>query len=236
MLSRFILFYLVMQLTGSPLLGILAIVALYLLIDYQFTGFFRRGIRAVRMNSEIARLKREVALNPHNAASLSDIGRLLVMRKKEGAALPYLERAYERLSDSEETTYYLGLAYLGIGRQQQGEALVLKSLEMNPRFRYGEPALRLAEYYAAQGRAEEAKVRFDQFFSIHSSSSEGYYKFGRFQLQVGNIGRAVESFRKAIEVFKLSPSFKRREDRLWAYKARYHLGRVRLAYPGTHTP
>lgn len=236
MLSRFFLFYIIMQLTGSPFFAILVILGLYLVLDYQFTGFARRGIRAVRMNSEIAGLKREVAINPHNVAALSDIGRLLVMRKKEGAALPYLERAYERLSESEETTYYLGLAYLGAGRQQQGEALILKALEMNPRFRYGEPALRLAEYYAAQGRMEEAKSRFDQFFSIHSSSSEGYYKFGLFQLQIGNIGRAVESFRKAIEVFKLSPSFKKREDRLWAYKARYHLGRARLAYPRTHTP
>lgn len=236
MLSRFILFYIVMALTGSPLLAILVIVALYLMLDYQFTGFARRGIRAVRMNSEIASLKRELALNPHNAAALSDVGRLLVMRKKEGAALPYLERAYERLSESEETTYYLGLACLGTGNKERGEALVLKALEINPRFRYGDPALRLAEYYASQGRIEEAKARFDQFFSIHSSSSEGYYKFGLFQLQVGNVGRAVESFRKAIEIFKLSPSFKKREDRLWAYKARYHLGRVRLAYPGSHAP
>ncbi len=236
MLSRFFLFYIIMQLTGSPFFAVLVIIGLYLALDYQFTGFFRRGIHIVRINSEIAGLKREVALNPHNVAALSDIGRLLVMRKKERAALPYLEAAYERLSDLEETIYYLGLAYLGAGRPQRGEALILKALEMNPRFRYGEPALRLAEYYAAQGRMEEAKVRFDQFFSIHSSSSEGYYKFGLFQLQIGNVGRAVESFRKAIEVFKLSPSFKKREDRLWAYKARYHLGRVRFAYPRTHTP
>ena len=236
MLSRFLIFYLIMQLTGSPLLAILVIIGLYLVLDYQFTGFFRRGIKVVRMNSEIAGLKREVALNPHNVAALSDIGRLLVMRKKENSALPYLERAYDRLFESEETTYYLGLAYLHTGRQKEGEALILKALEMNPRFRYGDPALRLAEYYAAQGRAEEAAARFDQFFSIHSSSSEGYYKFGLFQLHLGNIGRAVEAFRKAIEVFKLSPSFKKREDRLWAYKARYYLGRVRLAYPRAHTP
>lgn len=234
MLSRFFLFYLLMYLTGSPFFAVLVIIALYLLLDYQFTGFMRRGFGAIRIASEIAGLKKEIALNPHNAAALSDIGRLLVMRRKESQALPYLEQAYERLSESEETTYYLGLAYLKTGQEGRGEALLLKTLEMNPRFRYGEPALRLAEHYAEKKKITEALAKFDQFFSIHSSSSEGYYKFGRLQLQIGNIGRAIESFQKAIEVFKLSPSFKKREDRLWAYKARYHLGKARLAHSGTH--
>ncbi len=145
------------------------------------------------------------------------------MRSKGHQALPYLERAYERLSDTEETTYYLGLAFLATGRETEGETLILKALEKNPKFRYGEPALRLAEYYARKGRKEEAQAFFDRFFSIHSSSPEGYYKFGQFQLQIGNRTGAAESFRRAIEIFKLSPSFKKRQDRLWAYKARFHL-------------
>ncbi|MBI3802251.1 MAG: tetratricopeptide repeat protein [Nitrospirae bacterium] len=229
MLSRFFIFYIITLLTGSPLLAILVIVGLYFALDYQFTGFFRRGVEIFRLESEISGLKREIALNPHNVASLSDLGRLLVMRGKGRQGLPYLERAYERLSDSEETTYYLGLASIASGDEPRGEALILKALQKNPKFRYGEPALRLAEYYAARGRNNEAQDYFDRFFSIHSSSPEGYYKFGLFQLQIGNVSRAVESFRKAIEVFKLSPSFKRRQDRLWAYKARFHLGKTRLA-------
>ena len=231
MLSRFFIFYLITLLTGSPLFALLVIVALYLAIDYQFTGVLRRGVQIFRMESEISELRREVTLNPHNAASLSDLGRLLVMRGKAREALPYLERAYERLSDTEETTYYLGLALLAAGAPR-GEALILRALEKNPKFRYGEPALRLAEYYARTGRAEEAQVYFDRFFAIHSSSPEGYYKFGRFQLQLGRPAEAAESFRRAIEVFKLSPSFKRRQDRLWAVKARFHLGKARLAASG----
>lgn len=223
MLSRFLIFYVVMLFTGSPLLAILVILGIYLAFDYQFTGFLRRGVQIFRLESEISGLKKVVALNPHNAAALSDLGRLLVMRGKEHQALPYLERAYERLSDTEETTYYLGLAFLAAGRESEGEALILKALEKNPKFRYGEPALRLAEYYGRKGRTEEAQTFFDRFFSIHSSSPEGYYKFGQFQLQVGNRAGAAESFRKAIEIFKLSPSFKKRQDRLWAYKARFHL-------------
>lgn len=232
MLSRFFIFYIVTLLTGSPLFALLVIVGLYLALDYQFTGFFRRGIEIFRLESEISGLKREVALNPHNAASLSDLGRLLVMRGKAREALPYLERAYERLSDSEETAYYLGLALIGSGDEKRGEELILKALALNPKFRYGEPALRLAEHYAARRRIDEAQAYFDRFFSIHSSSPEGYYKYGLFRLQIGNVSGAVESFRKAVEVFKLSPSFKKRQDRLWALKARLHLGKTRLASPG----
>ncbi len=232
MLSRFFIFYIVTLLTGSPLLALLVILGLYLAIDYQFTGVLRRGVNIFRLESEIAGLRREIALNPHNASALNDIGRLLVMRGKEREALPYLERAYERLSDSEETRYYLGLASLATGSEPRGAELILKAIEKNPKFRYGEPALRLAEYYARKGRSDEAQVYFDRFFSIHSSSPEGYYKLGRFQLQIGRPAQAVESFRKAIEIFKLSPSFKKRQDRLWAYKARFHLGKARFAASG----
>lgn len=223
MFSRFFIFYIVTLLTGSPLFALLVILGLYLAIDYQFTGVLRRGVQIFKMESEISELRRKVALNPHNAAALSDLGRLLVMRGKARDALPILERAYERLSDTEETTYYLGLASLATGRKAEGERLVLKALEKNPKFRYGEPALRLAEHYARTGRPDEAQTYFDRFFAIHSSSPEGYYKFGQFQLQTGNRAGAAESFRKAIEIFKLSPSFKKRQDRLWAYKARFHL-------------
>lgn len=223
MLLRVFIFYIITMLTGSPFFALLVIIGLYLALDYQFTGFLRRGVQVYRLESEISGLRREVALNPHNAAALSDLGRLLVMRNKAHQALPYLERAYERLSDTEETTYYLGLAFLATGRETEGETLILKALEKNPKFRYGEPALRLAEYYARKGRKEEAQAFFDRFFSIHSSSPEGYYKFGQFQLQIGNRTGAAESFRRAIEIFKLSPSFKKRQDRLWAYKARFHL-------------
>ncbi len=233
MLSRFFIFYIVTLLTGSPLFALLVILGLYLAIDYQFTGVLRRGVQIFRMESEISDLKKEVALNPHNAASLSDLGRLLVMRGKERAALPYLERAYERLSDSEETNYYLGLALLSTRHEARGEKLILNALEKNPKFRYGEPALRLAEYYARAGRTKEAESYFDRFFAIHSSSPEGYYKYGRFLLQIGQPAQAMESFRKAIEVFKLSPSFKKRQDRLWAYKARFQLGKTKLAASNT---
>lgn len=232
MLLRFFLFYMITRLTGSPLLAIIVIVGLYFLLDYQFTGFFGRGLEIFRQESEIARLKREIALNQHNAPALSDLGRLLVIRGKARQGLPYLERAYERLSDSEETIYYLGLAALATGDEKRGEALVLEALEKNPKFRYGEPALRLAEYYAEKRRVADAQIFFDRFFSIHSSSPEGYYKFGLFQLQVGNVSRAVDSFRKAIEIFKLSPSFKRKQDRLWAFKARLYLGKARFASSG----
>ena len=221
MLSRFFLFYLITTITGSPLFALCVILALYVALDYQFTGIIRRGMGIFQMETEIAQLKRDIALNPHNAAAMNDIGRLLVMRGREGAALVYFEKAYERLSDLAETNYYLGLAYMGTGNEGMGEAKIKKALEINPKTRYGEPALRLAEYYAKNGRVNEARALFDQFFSIHSSSPEGHYKFGLLQNRMGDRASAIEHFSKAIEVSHLSPSFKRREERLWVMKARY---------------
>lgn len=227
MISRFFLFYLITWITGSPFFALGVILALYIALDYQFTGLIRQGMALLKMESEIASLHREVTLNPHNVASLSDLGRLLVMRGRAEKALPYLKKAYERLADSAETNYYLGLAHLKTGESARGETEIVRALEINPRFRYGEPALHLAEHYSRQGRTEEARTRFEQFFSIHSSSPEGYYRFGGFELQCGHRAAAIEGFRKAIEVSHLSPPFKKRTERLWVMKARYALIKAR---------
>jgi len=223
MLTRALIFYLVTRLTGSPIAALAVLIGLYLAFDYQVTGFLRRGLATVRRGGEITELKRVVALNPHNAAALSDLGRLLVIGNKAREASDYLQRAYARLSDTAETTYYLGLAQLRCGQAAEGEALILKALQINPRFRYGEPVLRLAEYYAATGRSDAAGNFFERFFSIHASSVEGHYKCGLFRMRLGDASRAETHFQKAVAAFDLSQAFKKREERLWAYKARYRL-------------
>lgn len=217
------LFFIITFLTGSPVFAIVVIVILYLALDYQFVGFSRHWLRAFRRGSEIRSLARTLSVNPHDAAARSDLGRLLVDARRYTEAVSHLEPAMERMSETAETPCYLGLAYLWTGKVAEGEALIRSALEKDPKFRYGEPYLRWGEYLLSAGRAAEAAEALEKFRSIHTSSVEGFYRLGEAYRRSGEPGKAGSAYRSALDMFRRSPGYKRRAERLWAWKTRLRL-------------
>jgi len=217
------LFFLITLLTGSPVFALLVILAVYLALDYQFIGISRRLFGRFRRASAIRALDRELSVNPHDATARRDLGRLLVESRRFTDAIPHLEKAMERMPDSDETVSDLGLAYLWTGKVPEGENLIRQALERSPKLRYGEPYLRWGEFLLRQGRAGDAAERLEHFRSIFSSSVEGNYLLGVAYQRTGDRTKAVASYRTALEMFKRSPRYKRREERLWAWKTRARL-------------
>jgi len=211
------------MLTGSPVIAILVILALYLALDYQFVGISRGLFKRVRRSGAIRTYQKDLSINPHDAAARRDLGRLLVESGRYPEAIPHLKKALERIPDSEEAACDLGLAYMWTGRVSEGEGLVRQALSQNPKFRYGDPYLRWGEYLLHAGRPTEAADRLEHFRSIFSSSVEGHYLLGKAYLQSGDKAKALTAFRAALDMFRRSPGYKRREERVWAWKARYRL-------------
>src|SRR5215831_19886558 len=158
--------------TGNPVLA-LVIVALVSLAGY---GYLSARIfqvpRAVRRWLTVRELDRTVRTNPHDATAHADLGRLLVDAGWPSRALPHLEAAYARAPEVTETVYYLGAARLRLGDEGGGRSLVEEALARDPRIRYGEPYLRLGDYYLDRGRAAEALVHLERFVGMHASSVE----------------------------------------------------------------
>ncbi len=219
MFRNLLLFSILTMLTGNPLIALLILVAFYLAVDIRYFGISRKLLNLVHDEATIRDLKRQVAINPSNASALENLGRLCVIRKRYHASIRYLEQAMDRMEDSDEANYYLGLAYLKTGRGEEGLARINKALAINPRLLYGEPYLRLGEYYQDQGKLEDARTLLNKFTEIHSSSSEGFYQLGRLYLALGDHVKAREMFKKAYEVFRMSPWYKKKIDRPWAWKA-----------------
>ncbi len=217
------LFFIITFLTGNPIIALLVIVAIYLALDYQYVGLSRCLFRGVRRVSEIHALERVIAINPHDAAAHSDLGRLLVESRRYREAVSYLETAIKKLSESHETQCYLGLAYLWTGKVKDGEALIQVVLESNPKYRYGEPYLRWGKFLLKEGQSRRAVEILEKFHLIHSSSVEGYYLLGEAFRQGGDWEKASSAYRKALRVLKQSPRYKRRTERLWAWKVRFRL-------------
>ncbi len=222
-MRNLLLFFFFTFLTGSPIIAILLIVGIYLLLDYQYVGASRALVRTFRRGSEIRSLKHVLLINAHDAAARSDLGRLLVHARRHKEAVGHLEQAYERMHDSEETICFLGLAYLWTGKVEEGEKLILQALELNPKFRYGEPYLKWGEYLLDAGKNQEAVKILEKFGTIHTSSVEGNYLLGEAYRKIGDAGKAKSSYKTALDMFRRSPAYKRRQERPWYWKTRWRL-------------
>jgi tetratricopeptide (TPR) repeat protein len=96
----------------------------------------------------------------------------------------------------------------------------MHALELNPRFGYGEPHLRLGDYFFARGEQKEAIPHYEAFRDIYSSGIEGLYKLGECYLATGDREKGVEALREAVAAYRGAPWYRRQEERAWARKAR----------------
>ena len=228
-MEKLLFFGLLTWITGSPLLALVAVLLLSGLGYGYVSGGLFRAPRAIERWSAIRQLERAVATNPHDAAARADLGRLLVEAGRPARALPHLEAAAERAPEVAETAYYLGAACLGAGDLARGQLLIEHALAADPKLRYGEPHLALADYFLGHGRPAEALPHLERFTAIHASSVEGRYKLARAAFAAGTPARARAALDEAADVYRAAPSFKRREERLWRLKAAWLRRRVTAA-------
>ncbi len=222
-MSKIFLFYILTVLTRSPLLALLVIVALYFFFDRRFVGLLPDFSAPFRMRREIARLKREVMLNPHNAEALSDLGRDLVRMGKDREVVAFLERALPRMREIAETRFYLGLGCLRLGNLKKAEEHLQAVLKIDPRYGYGEAWLRLGDLKVLEKDLAGALESYQVFAGIHTSSSEGFFKMGEVCQGLGDPEKAKEYYSKALNAMRGSPPHKKRIDRPWFWKARIKL-------------
>jgi len=213
------LFAVLTWMTGNPVLA-LVVVLLVSAVTYGYlTARLFRVPRAIQRWLGIRELGRAVALNPHDATAQADLGRLLVEAGDPARALDHLEAAHTRAPEVAETTYYLGAARLRLGDEARGRPLIEEALARDPRLGYGEPHLRLGEYYLDHGQPAEAIVHLERFAEVHASSVEGQYKLARAYQVVGDAKRARDALDEAVRAYRGAPGFKRREERLWRLRA-----------------
>jgi len=228
--EKFFLFVLLSWITGNPLLALLAILLMSAGAYGYLTGRIFRLPRAVTRSRTIRELERAVRTNPHDAAARADLGRLLVEARRHREAVPHLEMAAARMPEVAETLYYLGAARLGAGDRDEGQPLIEEALARDPRLRYGEPHLTLGDYYLDRDPAR-AVPYLEELTALNVSSVEGRYKLARAYLAIAEPERARRALDDAIETYRGSPAFRRREERLWRLRAGWLRRKIGRAAP-----
>jgi tetratricopeptide (TPR) repeat protein len=218
-MGRFFLFALLTWITGNPLLAVLAIIALSLPGWWAGSRWAFRLNRRIRAWGEAGRLRRMLAVNPHDAKARTDLGAILTRQGRFREARAELEQALPRVDDLPEANYFLGLCLMNDAEVERGRTLVERALAINPKFGYGEPHLRLGDFHVERKEWELAMNRYRQATAIYGSSVEGWYKLGETLHEVGRREEARGALQEAVTSYRTAPWYRRSDDRPWKRRA-----------------
>lgn len=209
-----ILFGLLWLLLGNPFVAILVLLLVLYFVDRQFIGIFPSITRPFKRNSRLRAALQDVRERPFDMSAKQEAARLYMEKKRWSDAKRLLEEMMPGMEQSAEARCDLGICRVKTGELELGERDIRAALEMNPRVRYGEPYLRLAEALAPVD-TERAIEALRQFGDANSSSCELYYRLGRLYEMLGRKEQAKEAYREAQDVYRALPKYKRKTERRW---------------------
>ncbi|MFE5318989.1 tetratricopeptide repeat protein [Paenibacillus sp. NPDC056579] len=218
-MSKILLFFVLTMLTGSPIIAIIILLIVFYALERRFIGLTPSLFKPFQRARRLSKLRQELRLNPHLTTAKLDTARILIERKQFREAAGLLTEIMAVMEDSAEVRAELGICKLKLGEVQEGERLLLEALEMNPRIKYGEPYLRLAEAWA-DTEPDKAIRYLETFGTVNSSSCEAYYRLGELYNRLGKKEEARRAYRETVELYRGLPKYRRRFERRWALLAR----------------
>lgn len=215
---KFIGVLLLFRLVGNPFLAIFILLLILYFLDRRYVGIFPSITKPFKRMRQISKLRTTISLNPNDVSSKFDLARSLAERKKYREAKELLLQIEDRYEQSAEYWVELGHVNLKLGALEEGEAQMLRGLEINRKARYGQPYLWLAETFRHTNH-DKALQYVTQYQEIQSSSSEAYYLAGSMYKALGRSEDAKRAFEESTAVYRSLPKYKKRQERGWALRS-----------------
>lgn len=210
------LIYLILRFLGTPYFMIIIILILIYLFDRFFIGVFPNIFAPIKRRSTSKRLENELKINPANASNAMELGILYFNRKRYSKALEYLNKAYERIKDSDRLLLYRGMALVETGNKKEGIDNLKKAVEISEGTGYGLPYVYLlSNALENQGISrDERKLLQDKFWKY--ANAENLYRMGMMYKKHGDREKAREMFDNAIKEYSYCPKNLKKLHRRWA--------------------
>lgn len=219
-MGKFFLLYLIVRLSGHPLVAIIVIAIIYYIIDRRYIGLLPNIMKPFRRHSRMSNLKKQLSLNPHDMSARYDLATLYMERQQFDRALKLLEELSPSMKDSADVLYDIGFCHLSLGDLEKGERFITQALELNKGLRHGEPYIRLASAFA-QRDAAKALTYVQEASRYNFSSCEAYFRLGQVFTQLGDSVSARAAFQQCVDTYRALPKFRKRYERKWAVRARF---------------
>jgi tetratricopeptide (TPR) repeat protein len=220
MFSKYLLWLILSRLTGSPFATGVGLLLLWFVTDRFTLGVLPDPLRWVWRWQRERRLAHLLAQNPHDGRARLEWATLLVERRSYSKAVEVLKPVLARGDHEVNAVFVMGTACLGAGYHQQGEQLLDKVLTLSPAFRHGEAHLWLGRWRLARQDFAGAREALEQFVAERRGTVEGRVLLARALRGLGDDGAAALVEDQAWTEYVSSPSFHRRRERRWAWRAK----------------
>ena len=219
-MSKWFLWLGLTAVTGSPLLSLGLLVALWFVLDRFTLGILPDPLRAVLRWRRMGQLRRTLAQNPHDRAARFELADLLVAQRRFGAAVELLKANLEEGEDDAATLLLMGTACHGLGKHDQAELFLESAAEHQPDFRHGAILLERGRGLLQKGDAAAAKPQLQGFVTARRSTVEGRVLLANAHAALGEAAEAAKLREEAWREFAAAPRFQRRRERFWAWRAK----------------
>jgi len=216
--SKILSFFVLSSLLGSPWAAIALIIALSWALDRTTLRYLPGPWIAIRRALQRRRLAAAIAHNPHDFRTTLELGRLELDQRRFPQALALLEKAKDAYREDASVLVLHALARLGAG-DVAGADEVERLMTANPKLRFGEPWLDAATILIARKDAVRAKAMLERFLGQQPSNVKALHLLGRALRATGDAAGGSAAQEKAWHEYSTTPPFKRREFRVWAYRA-----------------
>ena len=212
-------FSLLWMLTGSPLTAGLVLLAAYAVADWYTFGFLRGVARAFDSWRRGNRLEHLLLLNPHDRKARADWGEILLSQRRWGKVLEVVTPVAQADPHDLAALYLLGVACLHQGKVEQGELFLEEVADTDAEFRRGEALLELGRARLARGD-KTAALPLAAFSKAHPHSVDGHFALSQAHALEGDPAAAQAARDRCWHEYTTSLPYQRRQDRLWAWRAR----------------
>jgi hypothetical protein len=208
------------RLTGSPVGSALALLIIWYAVDRFTIGLMPSPLRWISKWRYRQRLEKAILANPHDRRARLELAQLEVERGRGKRAMELLRPTFDAGADDIQSVFTMGQACLLEGHLSQGEKLLAHAEDMDPDFRLGEIHLVLgrarlkAKDYAGAQRALSTLVK------LRTGTVEGRVLLAQAYAGAGDDVTALAHQDAAWHEYVVAPRFKRRQERLWAWRAR----------------
>lgn len=219
-MSGYFQWFILTAITGSPLGSAVALIVFWLVVDRFTLGFLPDPVRWVLKWRREGKLERMLVGNPHDGRARLELAQLLVERGKGKQAVDVLRPNFDNGADDIQSVFTMGEACLQAGYVEQGEKLLNHAEELSPDFRVGEIHLVRGRQRLARADFAGAKTALDALLKIRRGTIEGRMLMARAMAGLGDDGASALMKDEAWREYVSAPSFQRRKERLWAWRAR----------------
>jgi len=218
--SRLLLWSLLAWFTGSPILSLVLVLALWWAGDRVTFGLLPDPFRAVARWRRRASLRRTLAVNPHDRRARFELAELQLDGGDPAEAATLLRPNVEAGDEDVRTAFALGAALARSGAAEQAERVLAVARAEEPGFRSGEIDLELGRLRLRQRDFAGAREALARLVAARPGTVEGRYHLARTLAGLGDAGAAARARDEAWREYAALPRFHRRRERPFAWRIR----------------